>query len=185
MIVCSALLISAAIDSVSSDIASIVRYLPSATCSCCAMTATAKISAIGWIAVDVLGPIGVRGALHQVERADRPPLRDERHDQRRAEARRVQDVGVEEVGRRRGDVGDDQRFARADDAAEHRLIDLEHDLGPRPGAAFLLVHARGVGLELLAVLGQQREADAIARHEPRDARGERLEGQRSRRPSAR
>ena len=29
MIVCSALLISAAIDSVSSDIASIVRYLPS------------------------------------------------------------------------------------------------------------------------------------------------------------
>ncbi len=40
------------------------------------------------------------------------------------------------------------------------------------------LHPRGVGLELLAVLGEQREPDAIARHEPRDPRGERLEGER-------
>ena len=75
---------------------------------------------------------------------------------------------------------DDQRLARSDDAAEDGLLDLEDDLRPRPRAALLLVHPRGVGLELLAVLGEQREPDAIARHEPGDPRRERLEGERAR-----
>ena len=51
----------------------------------------------------------------------------------------VQDVGVEEIRRRLRHVADDQRFARADDAAEQRLLDLEDDLRPRPRAPLLFV----------------------------------------------
>ena len=40
------------------------------------------------------------------------------------------------------------------------------------------LHARGVGLELLAVLGEQGEPDAVAGHEPGDPAGERMEGER-------
>src|SRR6185503_18623667 len=47
----------------------------------------------------------------------------------------------------------DQRLARADDAAEDGLLDLEHDLRARPRAALFLLDPCGVGLELLAVLG--------------------------------
>ena len=83
------------------------------------------------------------------------------------------------------DVGNDQRLARSDDAAEDGLLDLEDHLGPRPRAPLFFVDPRGVGLELLAVLVQQREPDAIAGHQPGDPRGERLEGERARPPSAR
>ena len=66
----------------------------------------------------------------------------------------------------------------AHDAAESRALDLEDDLRPRAGAALVLLHPRGVGLELPAVLRQQRQADAVARNEPRNARRQRLERQR-------
>ena len=90
----------------------------------------------------------------------------------------MQDVGVEVVGRRGLDVADDHRLARSNDAAEDRALDLEDDLRPWPRPALFLLHARGVGLELPSVFGEERQADTIARREPGDPRGERLEGER-------
>ena len=49
--------------------------------------------------------------------------------------------------------------------AKGGAIHLEDDVRPGPSAAFVLVHARGVGLELLAVFGEQRQPDSIARDE--------------------
>ena len=107
---------------------------------------------------------------HEVQRADRASLRDERHDQRRAEPGGVEDVGVEEVGAASDDVVDDQRLARPHDAADERRSTLKTTSGRGAVAALVLVHARGVGLELLAVLAEQRQPDAVARHEARDPR---------------
>ena len=98
-----------------------------------------------------------------VQRADGAPLRDERHQQRRAEAGGVEHVGVEEIRRGLVHVVQDERLSRPDDEADRRALDLEHDFWSGPVAAFVLPNSRGVGLEFLAVFRQQREPGAIAR----------------------
>ena len=125
----------------------------------------------------VLGRERVGQARHEVQRADGPAFRQERHHHHRIEPRAVQHVGIEEVGGGVGHIPDDDRFPRPDHGAEESAVRLEHDLGARPGPPLLVVHPRRVGLELLAGLVQQRQADAIAGHQPRDPRRERLECQ--------
>ena len=52
-----------------------------------------------------------------------------------------------------------------DHPSDRGALDLEHDVRTRPVAALVLVDAGGEGLELLPGLGQQREADPVARHQ--------------------
>jgi hypothetical protein len=117
----------------------------------------------------VLGQERVSLSRHEIQRADGAAFRHERHHQHRAESGGLQDVGIEEIARHLRDIGHDDRLARPDHVAEQRAVGLEDDLRARTRSPLLFVHPRGVGLELLAGFVEQRQADAIAGHQPRDA----------------
>ena len=86
MTVCRALLISAAIDSVTSVIASIVRKRPSDNCSCCTSQDGKDLDdgldGLCWPSVNAPGRRDT-----EVQRAHGAALRDERNEERRVEAR--------------------------------------------------------------------------------------------------
>ena len=169
---------SVANDSMTSAIASVVRCRPSRMCNCCATWATARISAIGRSVSTSDRLERSRPPRHQVQGSDAPAARDQRQDQHRLETGGHQHVDVEQIDVRAADVVDQQRFQRSHHLPDRGAVDLEHDVRTRAVAALVLLDPRGEGLELLAGLGQQREPDPVARHQPGDPHRQRLERQR-------
>ena len=121
MIVCSALLISAAIDSVSSDIASIVWYLPSAICSCCATYGDGedlgdRLERVDVLLVERVPAAATRGSACR----PRGPSRSSGTISTEPKPDVCSTLASRKSGAALGDVVDDQRLARAHDAAEQR-----------------------------------------------------------------
>ena len=147
-------------------------------CSCCATQATARISAIGCSASMCAWPnaCGCRETTLSVPTARPRETSGIRSADLNPDVRRMF------ASRKSGAaslmslmiIGSRERTTPPSD----RALDLEDNLRPRARAALLLLDPSRVGLKLPAVVGEQGQADAIARHQSRDARGQRLEGQR-------
>ena len=177
MIVCRALLISAAIDSITSAIVSIVRYLPTSMCSCCATCATARISAIGR-SVSMSSSTNARGARDTRFSVPTPrPLEMSGSTSADLKPALSRTLTSSRSASACAIVGDQQRLERAHHHADRRAVDLEDDVRTRPVAPLVLLDARGEGFELLAGLGQQRQPDAIAADQAGDPHRQRLERQ--------
>ena len=177
-IVCSALLISADTERVSSVIDSTVRCLVATRPAALRHLRHARISATGSSASTCacVKAARLRDTTFRVPTAR--SFDTNGNTSADAEPGRVRDVHVEKVGGAGGDVVDDHRLLRSDDRADGGALGLEDDLRPRAGAPFVVGDPRRVGLKLLAVFVEQREADAVAGHQPGDALGHRLKGER-------
>ena len=130
MMVCSALFISAAIDSVSSDITSIERYFPTAICKLLGDVGDGEDFGDRLENLDLLRTKGGELARDYVECADGSPPGKEREQERGAETGAMQDVDVEEVWRVDAGIVDHERLARLHHGAEGGTLGLEDHVGP-------------------------------------------------------
>jgi hypothetical protein len=90
----------------------------------------------------------------------------------------MQDVRIDEVSGMFSKVAHEQGLPGADDLADARACHAELKVWARPGAPLRFRHARGIRLELLSTLFEERHAHAIAGHDARDAARQCLKCQR-------